>query len=534
MKNLLYLVVITCSCCIYGQNITTNYEIGNYVDYDKKIINGYLDFDYEPKTSLNVSYSAAENFANGYYCDSNGLKVTGLLKYDQKDRELKFKLNEQSGEESINADESKGYVIGVDTFSVVKNVAVIGLLGEGISDKSEFAEKIETVSGMQFYKFMARATNGVPYVKYLVKNSETSDFATFPSGNGKFRKMAAGVFGNDRVLKADIEKGKYDEGDIPSLIKIYKYKKLYEKGQNIFYNSFRDEINNSDESAFYTKIETVKDSVFHMIHYFKNNTKIYEGDFTSFYRHYKQDNFLFYFPNGEIRKKIIFNNNKAKQGMEFFENGKGHRIYDILEYGTIKYRAVYNDNAVNVLDERGNGSELFLDVITGKKIAYEYKDQKLKSAYFTDSNGEKIYQVCENNAEIKKIKSLQKLIKEKLIYPLESAQKGNHGFVLIKCIVEPTGLVSEIKVIKGLDAPCDKAALEFLTCFKTEVYWNPGKVNGENIKQEIIFPIDFSIIENSSYRNHYYNYNTWFFHNMMMQQNMMMHQNMMRAPMGRF
>jgi antitoxin component YwqK of YwqJK toxin-antitoxin module len=261
--------------------------------------------------------------------------------------------------------------------------------------------------------------------------------------------------------------------------------------------------------------------------------KIYEGDFTSFYPHYKQGDFLFYFPNGVVRRKLSYKNNKPKKAVDFFENGKIHRVYDILEFGTIIYKLVYNEDDVNVLDARGSGSEMFLDAITGKKITYEYENQKLKSAYFTDSNGEKVYQVCENNAEIKKIKNLQKLIKEKVNYPVASIQNSNHGYVLLKCIIDPSGIVSEIKLIKGIDADCDKAILDFGTCFKNEVYWNPGKVEGKAIKQEIILPIDFSIIETSSYRNHYYNFNTWFFQNMMIQQNMMMQQNMMRAPMGR-
>jgi hypothetical protein len=394
MKILFYLLIVTFSCCINAQNITTNYEIGSFVDYNKKIISGYFDFDYEPKIALNVSYSAVENFQKGSYYDNNGLKVNGLLKYSQIDRELKFKLNEKDEEKSIKADKSNGYVIGIDTFSVVKNVIVMGVFGEKISGKVEFAENIENVAGMKFYKFMALAPNGSPYFKYIVKISDDADFVTFPSGNGKFRMMAADVFRNDPVLKTQIENGKYGEKDIPSIIKIYKYRKLYEKGQNIFYNSFRDETNNTDKSTYYSKIVSVQDSIFHIAHFFKNDVKIYEGNFTSFYPHYKQGDFLFYFPNGEVRRKLTYKNNKPKKAVEFFENGKIHRVYDILEFGTVIYKLVYNEHNVNVLDARGNGNEMFLDAVTGKKITYEYENQKLKSAYFTDFNGERVYQVC--------------------------------------------------------------------------------------------------------------------------------------------
>jgi len=535
MKILFYFLAVTLCFHSFGQNLIPNYQLGNFIDYNKKNINGYYDFDYEPKISLKVSYQASENFIQGYYFDGNGIKVEGLLKYSHSDRELKFKLNEDDKEKSIRADESKGYIIGIDTFSVVKNVIVIGVLGDKLSNKSEFAENIESIGGMKFYKFTATAANGGSYAKYIVKQSENSDFVTFPSGKGKFKSLATEVFGNDIVLKEYIENGKYKEDDIPSVLKIYKYRRLFKNGQNIYYNSSRDETNNENESVYYSKIESVQDSVFHLSNFFRNNVKINDGDFTSFYPHKKQNVFSFYFPNNTVRRKLSFKNNKPKMGTDFYENGKIHRVYDILEYGTIIYKEVYNDANVNILNDNGAGNELFEDVVSGKKITYEYENKKLNSAYYTDVNGEKVYQLCENNAEIRKFNSLQKSAKENLTYPLESLHKNVHGFVLLKCIVEPSGLVSELEIIKGLDAASDKATLAFLSCFKTEAYWKPGKIDGKEVKQEIIFPIDFSIVTTSSYRNNYYNF--WFLNNMMMmqqQQMMMQQQQMMRVPMGRF
>jgi TonB family protein len=533
MKKLFYFFIIFYSCSSIGQNNIKNYEIGRFVDYNKKVIDGYLDIGYEPKAILNVSYNSSENFTKGFYWDNEEKKVEGLLKYSQIDRTLNFKLNEEDLEKSIKADESKGFVIGIDTFSVVKNVIVIGLFGDKLTDKSEFAENIENFDGMQFYKFSAIAGGGAPYIRYLVKESKTSDYVTFSPGKAKFKKMAAEIFRSDSFLKSEIENGKYDDSDIPTLIKIFKYRKQFNKGKNIFYNSYLDEINNADKSSYYSKIESVKDSVFHINHFFNNNVKIYEGNFTSFYPHTKENDFIFYYPNSQIRKKLVYKNNKLKKVMDCFEDGKTHRIYDLSEDGTITYSLVNNSDNINLLDSKGNGNESFLDVITNKKITYEYEDHKLVRAYFTNSDGEKTYQLCENNAEIKKIKSLQKSINNKINYPLESIQKGTHGNVLVKCVVEPSGLVSEISILKGLDSDCDNATLEFLSCFKTENYWNPGKVDGKSVKQEIVFPIDFSINSgSSSYRNNYYNFG---FPNIMMyQQQQWMNQQMMRVPTARF
>ncbi len=522
MKTFLYFLFITFSLNANGQHSIPNYQIGNCIDYNKKIINGYYDFDYQPKISLKVSYETSENFAQGFYFDVNGKKVNGLLKYSQTDRDLKFKLNEADIEKSIKADETNGYIIGIDTFSVVKNVEIIGLFGGKTSKKGEFAANIESIGGMKFFKFTANGPNGNTYNSYIVKKSASSDFVNFPSSSSKFKSLAGEIFGNDAVLTEYIQNGKYVADDIPSILKLFKYRKLFKNGQNIHYNSSRDEINNKDESVFYSKIETIQDSVFHLSNFLKNNIKIYEGDFTSFYPHNKQGDFKFYYLNGAVRRKISYKNNKPKKEIEYFENGKIHRVYEILEHGSLVYREVYDDTNVNLLNSKYTGSEQFIDAISGKKITYEYENKKLKTAYFIDANGEKVYQLCENNAEIRKFNSLQKSAKEDLKYPLESLQKNVHGFVLVKCIVEPSGLVSDIEIIKGLDLAIDRATLDFLSRFKTETYWNAAKVDGKEVKQEIIFPIDFSILNTAIYRNNYYNF--WWQNNMMMQQQQMMMQ----------
>jgi disulfide oxidoreductase YuzD len=530
-KLYFYVAIMFCSST-FGQQLIPNYEIGRWVDYNKKPINGYYDFDYESQAPINIEHDAIENFTKGYYFDNSGLKVYGLLKYSQADRELKFKLKEEDIEKSLKADETKGYIIGIDTFSVVKNVMVAGFFsGYKLSNKNEFAENIENIAGMLFYKFSAQRENGASYDKFIVKKNETSDFVTFPSSKDKFEKMAADIFGSDPVLLASILKGKYAEKDVPTMIKIFKYRKFYNKSQNILYNSFRDETNNKDEYTFYSKIESVQDSVFHLSHCFKNNIKIYEGDFTSFYPYKKENYLLFYYPNGILRRKISYVDDKPKTEIDYFENGKVHTAFYITDEGINEYKKVYNTENINVLNANGSGEESFLDTITGKMFTYEYEKNRLKRAYFKDSNGEKIYLLCENNAEIKRLKKLQKLATEKLIYPLKSIEQNSHGVVLVKCVIESSGLVSDVQLIKGLDSECDKAVLDFLSCFKAEVYWQEAKVDNVAVKQEIILPIDFSINTSSTYRNNYYN--SWFFHNMMFQQQqMMMQQQSMMRPAG--
>ena len=280
---------------------------------------------------------------------------------------------------------------------------------------------------------------------------------------------------------------------MPSLIKIFKYRKLHEKGQHIFYNANQDEINNKAESVYFSEIESVHDSVFHIVHYLKNKVKIFDGNFTSFYPHKKQGVFTFYFPSGAVRRKLVFKNNKPVKETLFYENEKIQSVVDILEDGTNLYKLVYDESEKNVLDSSGNGIVAFLDLINKRKINYEFKANKSVSTYYIDSENNKVYQLCPKNAEMKGVKSLQKSIKEYIIYPEESVRRDNHGILLVKCIVEPSGLVSDVSIVKGIDSYCDNAVLDYLDLFTAEVYWKPAKVWDNPVKQEIIVPIDFSI-----------------------------------------
>ncbi len=523
MQKFFYIITISVFFSSFGQTLIPNYEIGSFIDYNKKVINGYYDFDYEPKAKLNVTYQAGENFAKGFYLDSEGKKVIGLLKYSHNDRELKFKLYEKDFEKSIEAIDTKGYVIGIDTSSVVDNVLIMGNFGDKLSKNAEFAERIETIDRVTFYKFSSIAPNGTFYSKYII--FKNSFFETFPTRKSKFIDMATDVFGSDPVLKSYIQNGKYTVDDLPSLIKIFKYRKLHDKGQNIFYNANKDEINNEAESVYYSQIESVHDSVFHISNYLKNKVKIFDGDFTSFYPHKKQGVFTFYFPNGAVRRKLEFKNNKPVKETLFYENEKTQSVVDILEDGTNLYKSVYDESGKNVLDTFGNGIVAVFDLINNRIINYEFKANKLVSSYYEDSELNKVYQLCPKNAEIKGVKSLQKSIKEYIIYPEESVRRDNHGILLVKCIVEPSGLVPDISIVKGIDSYCDNAVIDYLDLFAEEVHWKPAKVGDNLVKQEIIVPIDFSINKNSTYRNNYYN--NWYLNNNMFmlqhqQQQMMM------------
>lgn len=70
------------------------------------------------------------------------------------------------------------------------------------------------------------------------------------------------------------------------------------------------------------------------------------------------------------------------------------------------------------------------------------------------------------------------------------------GTVLISCIIEPNGQLSNKRILKGLGdnnvCNADKEALKVID-FLTN--WTPGKCGGENVAVQYVIPVRFKIVQ---------------------------------------
>ncbi len=80
-------------------------------------------------------------------------------------------------------------------------------------------------------------------------------------------------------------------------------------------------------------------------------------------------------------------------------------------------------------------------------------------------------------------------IQEKIKYPEIAKRAGVEGKVFIRAFVDESGTVVNAKVIKGIGAGCDEAALDAVT--KTK--FTPGKQRGKAIKVQVTVPILFKL-----------------------------------------
>jgi protein TonB len=81
-------------------------------------------------------------------------------------------------------------------------------------------------------------------------------------------------------------------------------------------------------------------------------------------------------------------------------------------------------------------------------------------------------------------------INKNLKYPASVRREEIIGKVFIKFIIEPTGSITNIEVVRGLDPDCDNEAIRLMSISPK---WKPGRMAGRAVRQYYTLPINFQI-----------------------------------------
>jgi len=87
-----------------------------------------------------------------------------------------------------------------------------------------------------------------------------------------------------------------------------------------------------------------------------------------------------------------------------------------------------------------------------------------------------------------------KFLAQNVRYPVEAQQKNVSGLVIVQFIVSKTGVISNIKVIRGIDPSCDNEAIRVV---KAMPEWIPGKQKGINVNVKCTLPVRFALVDGS-------------------------------------
>ncbi|NLR90148.1 MULTISPECIES: energy transducer TonB [Flammeovirga] len=83
-----------------------------------------------------------------------------------------------------------------------------------------------------------------------------------------------------------------------------------------------------------------------------------------------------------------------------------------------------------------------------------------------------------------------KWVGKNMKYPSQAKRMGVEGKVYVQFVVDKDGSLTDIKVVRGIGAGCDEAAINVL---KKAPKWKPGKQRGRAVKQRMVLPISFKL-----------------------------------------
>ena len=85
---------------------------------------------------------------------------------------------------------------------------------------------------------------------------------------------------------------------------------------------------------------------------------------------------------------------------------------------------------------------------------------------------------------------LKEFIEKNRRYPKSLQESCIQGRVVVTFVVEKTGKISHVKVVRGVDPALDKEALRVV---RKMPQWIPGKLYGKNVDVNYTMPVDFRL-----------------------------------------
>lgn len=84
--------------------------------------------------------------------------------------------------------------------------------------------------------------------------------------------------------------------------------------------------------------------------------------------------------------------------------------------------------------------------------------------------------------------SLRNFLIRNVQYPEVAKQNEIHGIVYVGFVIEKDGLISNVKVLRGIGGGCDEEAIRAV---KLMPKWNPGYSKGKLVRASYIVPVKF-------------------------------------------
>lgn len=85
---------------------------------------------------------------------------------------------------------------------------------------------------------------------------------------------------------------------------------------------------------------------------------------------------------------------------------------------------------------------------------------------------------------------MAKWIQANVKYPILSMEKGEHGTVYVRFVVNEDGSISDVQIRKGVVEALDNEAMRVISIMPN---WTSGKINGKTVRASYTLPIAFRL-----------------------------------------
>ena len=121
----------------------------------------------------------------------------------------------------------------------------------------------------------------------------------------------------------------------------------------------------------------------------------------------------------------------------------------------------------------------------------ETADELVVVAYEQDNVSQDVYETVEQMPEFPGgVARLMRYLSENIKYPPEAAKNDIEGRVIVQFIIDETGQVGEVKVVRSVSDELDAEAVRVV---KTLPKFEPGRQDGEAVSVWYTLPINFKL-----------------------------------------
>lgn len=138
--------------------------------------------------------------------------------------------------------------------------------------------------------------------------------------------------------------------------------------------------------------------------------------------------------------------------------------------------------SISIADVKGNDDVHGADIADVKQVVVQAPKK---------AEEEKIYDYVEEAPSFKGgSAAMYKWLSDNLRYPTISQEQGVQGKVIVRFVVDRSGRIANVRVVRSLDAYTDKEAVRVVSSMPA---WTPGKMNGAAVKAYFVLPVTFRL-----------------------------------------